>query len=92
MQTLTNHLPFLIMLLFSACFVVLLILCTRVGPYLRELADKNSRLLGCLIEIEWRYGVCLFCGAKREYDHYPDCRYRTLIFKGGKTNGTKKTD
>jgi hypothetical protein len=74
-----------------ACLLTI-ILCVRVGPFLKVLADKNARLLGALIELEWsHHGACPFCGADSKYKHFDGCRYLTTIFKRGNYCGKKKT-
>lgn len=73
--------------LIAVCFLltalIMISVSCRVGPIIRDLAeknkilaDRNSRLMGFLIQLEWHNGGhCLFCGSHRDNGHYPLCHY-----------------
>ena len=76
-------------------FCLVIMLCIRVGPYLKELADRNSRLFGLIIELEWTpatvvCGYCVLCRRHHTEGHESDCRFRTVLERP-KYHGKKKT-
>ena len=80
-------------LLIIGILLVLLMLCVcaRVGPKIRELADYNSKLLGTLIMLEWSNGFhCPLCGAYRLNKHFPDCRFLQIFAAQKGYYGKKK--